>query len=141
MNILINTRNHVEMRRAPFARTGRGELGLVSREFWIRSSCRCSAVDAGRAGPGLGAASVAIETLTSRLIVPSATSRELATRHRLGRLPRADVLLATYFRHLARVVVPDQPRPGLRRAEHPSGGVVNTWLTSPWSADAVREVR
>lgn len=40
---------------------------------------------------------------TSRLVVSSASAWEIATKHRLGKLPRADALIGGYARHLDRL--------------------------------------
>jgi PIN domain nuclease of toxin-antitoxin system len=42
---------------------------------------------------------------SSRLTVSSATAWEIATNHRLGKLPQADALIAGYARHLDRLGV------------------------------------
>jgi PIN domain nuclease of toxin-antitoxin system len=59
-----------------------------------------------RLGP---AALTAIEDPTSTLFVSSATAWELSTKHRLGRLPQADALLAAYCRHLSRLGARELP--------------------------------
>ena len=46
-----------------------------------------------------------IENRSSRLIVSAVSAWEIATKHRLGRLPRADVLLGGYGKHLDRLGV------------------------------------
>lgn len=50
-------------------------------------------------------ASAVIEDPASHLVVSAASAWELATKHRLGRLPQADPLLAAYRRHLVRLGV------------------------------------
>jgi PIN domain nuclease of toxin-antitoxin system len=59
-----------------------------------------------RLGP---AALTAIEDPTSALLVSSASAWELATKHRLGRLPQADAVLAAYSRHLSRLGARELP--------------------------------
>lgn len=52
----------------------------------------------------LGAAARAvIEDRASRIVVSSASAWEIATKHRLGRLPHADVVLVAYVEHLRRL--------------------------------------
>jgi len=46
-----------------------------------------------------------IENRSSRLVVSSASAWELSTKHRLGKLPQADVLLGAYSKHLDRLGV------------------------------------
>lgn len=50
-----------------------------------------------------------IENPATRLLVSAATAWELSTKHRLGRLPQADPLLAAYPRHLARLGAQELP--------------------------------
>lgn len=42
---------------------------------------------------------------SSRLVVSAASAWEIATKHRLGKLPQADVLLGAYSKHLDRLGV------------------------------------
>ena len=44
-----------------------------------------------------------IESPASRLVVSAASAWEIATKHRLGRLPQADALLGAYSKHLDRL--------------------------------------
>jgi PIN domain nuclease of toxin-antitoxin system len=44
-----------------------------------------------------------IENRSSRLVVSSVSAWEIATKHRLGKLPQADVLLGAYGKHLDRL--------------------------------------
>lgn len=46
-----------------------------------------------------------IENRSSRLVVSAASAWELSTKHRLGKLPQADVLLGAYSKHLERLGV------------------------------------
>ena len=46
-----------------------------------------------------------IENRSSRLIVSAVSAWEIATKHRLGKLPQADVLLGAYAKHLDRLGV------------------------------------
>ena len=46
-----------------------------------------------------------IENRSSRLVVSAVSSWEIATTHRLGKLPQADVLLGAYSKHLDRLGV------------------------------------
>ncbi len=46
-----------------------------------------------------------IENRSSRLVVSAVSAWEIATKHRLGKLPHADVLLAAYSKHLDRLGV------------------------------------
>lgn len=50
-----------------------------------------------------------IEDPATSLLVSAASAWELSTKHRLGRLPQADPILATYARHLARLDVREVP--------------------------------
>ena len=43
-----------------------------------------------------------IENRSSRLIVSAVSAWEITTKHRLGKLPQADVLLGAYAKHLDR---------------------------------------
>lgn len=40
---------------------------------------------------------------SSRLVVSAASAWEISTKHRLGKLPQADVLIGAYTRHLDRL--------------------------------------
>ena len=44
-----------------------------------------------------------IENRSSRLVVSAVSAWEIATKHRLGKLPQADVLLGAYGKHLDRL--------------------------------------
>lgn len=44
-----------------------------------------------------------IENRSSRLVVSAVSAWELSTKHRLGKLPQADVLLGAYSKHLDRL--------------------------------------
>lgn len=44
-----------------------------------------------------------IESRSSRLVVSAVSAWELSTKHRLGKLPQADVLLGGYTQHLDRL--------------------------------------
>lgn len=44
-----------------------------------------------------------IESPSSRLVASAASAWEIATKHRLGKLPQADVLLGGYSKHLDRL--------------------------------------
>ena len=44
-----------------------------------------------------------IENRSSRLVVSAVSALEIATKHRLGKLPQADVLLGAYGKHLDRL--------------------------------------
>ena len=44
-----------------------------------------------------------IENPTSRLVVSAVSAWEIATKHRLGKLPQADALLGPYSKHLDRL--------------------------------------
>ena len=44
-----------------------------------------------------------IESPASRLVVSAASAWEIATKHRLGKLPQADALLGAYSKHLDRL--------------------------------------
>jgi len=44
-----------------------------------------------------------IENRSSRLIVSAVSAWEITTKHRLGKLPQADVLLGGYAKHLDRL--------------------------------------
>ena len=46
-----------------------------------------------------------IENRSSRLVVSAVSAWEIATKHRLGKLPQADVLLGAYSKHLDRLGV------------------------------------
>lgn len=46
-----------------------------------------------------------IESRSSRLVVSAVSAWELSTKHRLGKLPQADVLLGAYTQHLDRLGV------------------------------------
>ncbi|MGI8393882.1 type II toxin-antitoxin system VapC family toxin [Leucobacter sp. W1038] len=46
-----------------------------------------------------------IAVQSSNLVVSAATAWEVATKRRLGKLPKADALVATYSRHLDRLGV------------------------------------
>lgn len=46
-----------------------------------------------------------IENPSSRLVVSAASAWEIATKHRLGKLPQADALLVAYPKHLDRLGV------------------------------------
>jgi len=46
-----------------------------------------------------------ISSRNSTLFVSSASAGEISTKHRSGKLPQADVLLAGYTKHLNRLVV------------------------------------
>ncbi len=46
-----------------------------------------------------------IENRSSRLIVSAVSAWEITTKHRLGKLPQADVLLGGYAKHLDRLGV------------------------------------
>ena len=46
-----------------------------------------------------------IEKRSSRLVVSAVSAWEIATKHRLGKLPQADVLLSAYPKHLDRLGV------------------------------------
>jgi PIN domain nuclease of toxin-antitoxin system len=46
-----------------------------------------------------------IENRSSRLVVSAVSACEIATKHRLGKLPQADVLLGAYSKHLDRLGV------------------------------------
>ncbi len=50
-----------------------------------------------------GAAREVIGNRSSRLLVSAASAWEIATKHRLGKLPQADVLLGAYTKHLDRL--------------------------------------
>jgi len=52
-----------------------------------------------------GTAREVVENRSSRLIVSAVSAWEIATKHRLGKLPQADVLLAGYSKHLDRLGV------------------------------------
>lgn len=58
--------------------------------------------DPARLGDG---ARAVIETRSSRLVVSTVSAWEIATKHRLGKLPQADVLLGAYPKHLDRLGV------------------------------------
>ena len=45
----------------------------------------------------------AIENRSSRLVVSAVSAWEITTKHRLGKLPQADVLLGGYGKHLDRL--------------------------------------
>lgn len=51
------------------------------------------------------AAREVIESRSSRLFVSAVSAWEIATKHRLGKLPQADVLLGAYAKHLDRLGV------------------------------------
>lgn len=51
------------------------------------------------------AAREVIENRSSRLVVSAVSAWEIATKHRLGKLPQADVLLGAYMKHLDRLGV------------------------------------
>ena len=51
------------------------------------------------------AAHEVIEKRSSRLVVSAVSAWEIATKHRLGKLPQADVLLSAYSKHLDRLGV------------------------------------
>ena len=53
---------------------------------------------------GRGAREV-IENRSSRLVASAVSAWEIATKHRLGKLPQADVLLGAYTKHLDRLGV------------------------------------
>ncbi len=53
----------------------------------------------GRKGRGI------MENRASKLVVSAASAWEIATKHRIGRLPQADVLVGAYSRHLDRLGV------------------------------------
>ncbi|MBK8074522.1 MAG: type II toxin-antitoxin system VapC family toxin [Kineosporiaceae bacterium] len=55
------------------------------------------------------AARAVIEDSATRLVVSAATAWELSTKHRLGRLPQADPLLAAYSRHVSRLGAQELP--------------------------------
>ena len=58
----------------------------------------------------LGArARAVVEDPEVRLVVSAASAWELATKHRLGRLPQAEVLLGAYDSHLARLGAQELP--------------------------------
>ena len=44
-----------------------------------------------------------IENRSSRLVVSAVSAWEITTKHRLGKLPQADVLLGAYAKHLDRL--------------------------------------
>ena len=44
-----------------------------------------------------------IENRSSRLVVSAMSAWEITTKHRLGKLPQADVLLGAYAKHLDRL--------------------------------------
>ena len=44
-----------------------------------------------------------IANRSSRLVVSAVSAWEISTKHRLGKLPRADVLLGAYAKHLDRL--------------------------------------
>jgi PIN domain nuclease of toxin-antitoxin system len=46
-----------------------------------------------------------IENRSARLVVSAVSAWEIATKHRLGKLPQADVLLGAYSKHLDRLGV------------------------------------
>ncbi len=46
-----------------------------------------------------------VENRSSRLVVSAVSAWEIATKHRLGKLPQADVLLGGYGKHLDRLGV------------------------------------
>lgn len=46
-----------------------------------------------------------IENRSARLVVSAVSAWEIATKHRLGKLPQADVLLGAYPKHLDRLGV------------------------------------
>ncbi len=46
-----------------------------------------------------------IENRSSRLVVSAVSAWEIATKHRLGKLPQADVLVGAYSKHLDRLGV------------------------------------
>lgn len=46
-----------------------------------------------------------IEDRSSRLVVSAVSAWEIATKHRLGKLPQADALLGAYGKHLDRLGV------------------------------------
>jgi PIN domain nuclease of toxin-antitoxin system len=46
-----------------------------------------------------------IENRSSQLVVSAVSAWEIATKHRLGKLPQADVLLGAYAKHLDRLGV------------------------------------
>lgn len=46
-----------------------------------------------------------IENRSARLVVSAVSAWEIATKHRLGKLPQADVLLDPYSKHLDRLGV------------------------------------
>ena len=47
-----------------------------------------------------------IENRSSRLVVSAVSAWEITTKHRLGKLPQADVLLGAYAKHLDRLGAP-----------------------------------
>ena len=49
------------------------------------------------------AAREVIENRSSRLVVSAVSAWETSTKHRLGKLPQADVLLGAYSKHLDRL--------------------------------------
>lgn len=51
------------------------------------------------------AAREVIENRSARLVVSAVSAWEIATKHRLGKLPQADVLLSAYGKHLDRLGV------------------------------------
>lgn len=58
--------------------------------------------DPTRLGP---AAREVIENRSARLVVSAISAWEVTTKHRLGKLPQADVLLGAYAKHLDRLGV------------------------------------
>ena len=50
-----------------------------------------------------------IENRASQLVVSAASAWEIATKHRLGKLPQADALLGAYSKHLDRLGVSRLP--------------------------------
>lgn len=58
--------------------------------------------DPARLGPS---ARKVIENRSSKLVVSAVSAWEIATKHRLGKLPQADVLLGAYSKHLDRLGV------------------------------------
>lgn len=73
----------------------------VSRPYLLDTHAVLWALtDPDRLGPAAGAV---LRDPRSVLLVSAATTWEIATKHRLGTLPHADALLATYDRHLDRL--------------------------------------
>lgn len=56
--------------------------------------------DPSRLGPAAGPI---VADRTSRIVVSAASAWEIATKHRIGKMPQADALIGGYSRHLDRL--------------------------------------